>query len=391
VLVEPNVPVKKGQVLFEFDKRVYQDKVNKARAELASAELHVRELKADLDGTTAAVARAKGQRSVQKGSLAAATAAVGEAKAKQAGAKAVLNAATSKVSESRARLDLAKDKLRILEAAQSQDRGAVSKLRMDEGKQEQAEAQASLRVAQADEEKARVNYEVEAPAAVKAALANEQKARAAYEEEAEAAVQVALAHELKARLAYEAEIGGVNPTVARVRAALAEAEFYLDNCTMVAPEDGYVINLQVRPGMVAGDIRFGAIATFVVEAGRYLLATYTQESLLYVKEGQYVEVALDLYPGRIYKGKVKAIWQGTGQGQMLPSGTLPTFKPAPPNVPQGLFAVQIELDDEDQSKFPIGAQGAATVYTTTKGPFPVLRRIGIRARTWLNWLYPLDI
>ena len=29
---------------------------------------------------------------------------------------------------------------------------------------------------------------------------------------------------------------------------------------MVAPEDGYIINLQVRPGMVAGEVRFGAIA-----------------------------------------------------------------------------------------------------------------------------------
>jgi hypothetical protein len=129
--------------------------------------------------------------------------------------------------------------------------------------------------------------------------------------------------------------------VAKLRAELAEAEFYLDNCTMVAPEDGYVINLQVRPGMVAGDIRFGAIASFVVDAGRYLLVTYTQENLKYVREGQYVEVAFDLYPGQIFKGKVKGIWQGTGQGQMLPSGTLPTFNPPPPDAPQGLFAVQV--------------------------------------------------
>jgi multidrug resistance efflux pump len=231
---------------------------------------------------------------------------------------------------------------------------------------------------------------VEAPAAVQAALANELKARAAYEEEAEANVEVALAHEQKARLAYAAQIGGVNPTVAKLRAELAEAEFYLDNCTMVAPEDGYVISMQVRPGMVGGDVRFGAIASFVVDADRYLLAAYTQENLKYVKGGQYVEVAFDLYPGQIFTGKVKSIWQGSGQGQMLPGGTLPTFNPAP-NVPQGLFAVQIEMDDEDQSKFPIGAQGAAAIYVDTRGPFPVLRRIGIRARTWLNWLYPLNV
>jgi multidrug resistance efflux pump len=48
--------------------------------------------------------------------------------------------------------------------------------------------------------------------------------------------------------------------------------------------------------MVAGDVRFGAIAAFVCEADRYLLATYYQENLKYVKSGQPVEVALDLYP-----------------------------------------------------------------------------------------------
>jgi multidrug resistance efflux pump len=44
-----------------------------------------------------------------------------------------------------------------------------------------------------------------------------------------------------------------------------------------------------------------------------------------VKPGQSAEVALDLYPGQIWKGKVEAIWQGSGAGQMVPSGaaTLP--------------------------------------------------------------------
>jgi multidrug resistance efflux pump len=391
VLVEPNVPVKKGQVLFQFDRRPYQDKVNSVKAQLAAAEQRVPELKADLDGAVASVAKARGQRAVQKGGLAVATASVGEARAKQAGAKSRLDATASKVVEAKAKLELAKDKYRIAESVRKDDRGAISQLRFDEAKQGVAEAEAAVKVAQANEKDARVNFEEEAPAAVKAALANEQKARAAYEEEAEAMIQVALAHEQKARLAYTSQINGVNPMVAKLKADLAEAEYYLNNCTMVAPEDGYLINLQVRPGMVAGDVRFGAIASFVVDAGRYLLATYNQENLKYVKNGQYVEVAFDLYPGQIFKGKVKEVWQGTGSGQMLPSGTLPTFNPPPPETPQGRFAVQIEMDDEDQSKFPIGAQGAAAIYTSKHGAFPVLRRIGIRGRTWANWLYPLNI
>ena len=34
------------------------------------------------------------------------------------------------------------------------------------------------------------------------------------------------------------EIGGVNTTVAAVQAELDQARFYLDNTTLVAPEDG---------------------------------------------------------------------------------------------------------------------------------------------------------
>ena len=85
--------------------------------------------------------------------------------------------------------------------------------------------------------------------------------------------------------------------MAALQAELDQARFYLDNTTMVAPEDGYIINLQVRPGMVAGDVRFGAIASFICDADRYLLATFFQENLKYVKPGQVVEAALDLYPG----------------------------------------------------------------------------------------------
>jgi multidrug resistance efflux pump len=49
VLVEPNVHVKKGQPLFQFDRRPYEYKVNELEAELAKAKQDVEVLKADLD------------------------------------------------------------------------------------------------------------------------------------------------------------------------------------------------------------------------------------------------------------------------------------------------------------------------------------------------------
>lgn len=205
-----------------------------------------------------------------------------------------------------------------------------------------------------------------------------------------AALKEAEAEEVRARLRYQSEVGGVNTDVAAVQAELDQAQYYLDNTTMVAPEKGYIVNLQVRPGMVAGEVRFGAIASFIATGERYLLASYTQENLKYVKVGQPVEVALNLYPGQIFAGKVASIWKASGDGQYLPSGILPIFRPVSPEAPQGMYAVRIDFDSTDQSLFPIGAQGTAAIYTGGGG-FSVLRRISIRTHTWLNWLYPLDI
>ncbi len=78
----------------------------------------------------------------------------------------------------------------------------------------------------------------------------------------------------RAVLQLQAEIDGVNTTVASIEAQLQQARYYLDNTTMVAPADGRIVNLQVRPGMVSGIVRIGGIAAFIVDSDRYVLATY---------------------------------------------------------------------------------------------------------------------
>jgi len=302
VLVEPNVPVKKGQPLFQFDRRPYEFKVRQLEAQLAKAKQDVLVLKADTQINAQKIAR------------------------------------------------LTAD----LEFARYQQKLSAGLARQGAGPEE--DAQKWMAQVAADD----------------------------------AAIKEAQAEEVRARLRYTSEIGGINTTVAAVQAELDQARYYLDNTLMVAPEDGYIINLQVRPGMVSGDIRYGAIASFITDADRYLLANYFQENLKFVKPGQPVEVALDLYPGQIFTGNVEAIWQGSGVGQMLPSGTLPSFNYVPTEIPQGQFAVAIRLDGVDQSKYPIGTQGRAAIYTNPNSAFVVLRKIGIRGYTWLNFIYPFS-
>jgi len=99
----------------------------------------------------------------------------------------------------------------------------------------------------------------------KKAVYTEQQVEQAVEQAkmAQAAYDEAVSEAVRAKVQSESQINGTNTAVATVQAQLDTARFYLGNTTMVAPEDGFITNLQVRPGMVAGDYRIGAIATFV--------------------------------------------------------------------------------------------------------------------------------
>ena len=74
------------------------------------------------------------------------------------------------------------------------------------------------------------------------------------------------------------------------------------------------------------------------------------------------------------------IWKANGVGQYLPSDEIPKFDPQSPDIPQDQYAVKINLDDPDPSKFPIGAQASAAIYTNGRtGAWAALRKISIRA------------
>jgi multidrug resistance efflux pump len=299
VMIEPNSRVKKGQPLFQFDRRPYEYSVDELKAELAKARQNVLVLGADVD-----VAREK---------------------------------------EDKARADLAYSTFQ---------RDLANKL-VKTGAGSEDDAQKWLAQMKSDE----------------------------------AAVKEAQAEVVSASLKYDSQIDGVNTTVASVQAKLDQAQYYLDNTLMVAPEDGLIVSLQVRPGMVAGIVRAGAIASLICDADRYVLASINQEELKYVEIGQPAEVALARYPGQIFDGRVEGVWP-SGTGQLLPSGKVPKYHPLPPELPQRRFAVVVTLNDPDQSKFEIGTQGAVAIYTSGGG-YAAMRRIGIRAYSWLNFLYPL--
>jgi len=124
------------------------------------------------------------------------------------------------------------------------------------------------------------------------------------------------------------------------------------------------------------------MASYIVDEGRYRLATYPQEQLKYVEPGQPVKIALDLYPGQIFEGKVEAIWWASDEGQFLPSGTLPTFvDPEPP----ALFGVKITMPGADRCpRCRCHLRLAGRVHLPPPDRDPDLHMAEL-----LNWLQPL--
>jgi multidrug resistance efflux pump len=342
VFVKPNLPVKKGQPLFQFDRRPY--------------EFQVRQLEAQQDAASSSIESSKYKVLQLKSQLAAANQDVRIYKTE-------LDAAEQKVVKAKSELQYSKYEHQL--SAGLSEKGA--------GPAEDAQKWNAQMNANA--------------AAVNESLAESESARLTYESQFEG-VNTGVAGATAQLKASEAAEKQAEATLASVKAQLELALYYLDNTLMVAPEDGRVVNLQVQAGMVAGILRVGGIASFIVDSDRYLLASFNQGTLKYVKNGQPVEVLLDLYPGEIFKARVDSIWWANGEGQYLPSDVLPKFSPADPKLPQGQFAVKIYLDDPSKVGLPIGAQGGAAIYTHS-GSWAALRKIDIRMRSWLNWLYPM--
>src|SRR5262249_20650393 len=162
-------PVKKGQPIFQFDQRLYQDKVNAVKAELAAAEQHVLELKATLDAASSAVAEAKAHREALKDTLEAAARTVSQAKAQRESLKATLDVGISNGARAKGKRELARSVFQIAEGVQRDDTGAISKLRYTQAQQGLAEADADFKLAGANEVAARTNYETVAVAAIEIA------------------------------------------------------------------------------------------------------------------------------------------------------------------------------------------------------------------------------
>jgi multidrug resistance efflux pump len=181
-----------------------------------------------------------------------------------------------------------------------------------------------------------------------------------------------------------ANVKGEFAQVAQIRAQLDNAKWLLDQTTTVSPCDCYVVNLQLRPGGFVAGLPVNPVMT-LVEADGQVVALYHQNELHKVKPGNEVEFALKTLPGRIIKGKVDSVVWAQGQGQLLPSGTIPVSGVVA--MPPGRYAVKFNIADRDKQLFlAAGAAGDAAIYTDGFGAIHIIRKVILRVGSYLNYL-----
>jgi multidrug resistance efflux pump len=352
VHAQANQPVKKGDLLLEINPAPYQYTVNQLQAQLKVANANVKEAQAGLQAAGDNVAKAKA-------GVTQAQAALDQARAAVASAQAALNKA--KASD-----DLARTEEQIALNLQRMDAGAISTLRVTQAVQKRQEADAAVKQAEAGVTQAQSSQR-QAQAGVTAAQSAWQQAEAA-DRQAAFALQVA------------------ESNVPAVQAQLDDARFNLTQCKMLAPADGYVVNWQVQEGTMLVPAPLAAAGTFITTSENVIVAAFPQNYLVNVEAGNEVELVLDPYPGRLFKGKVDTVIAASSSGQFTPSGDIPD---AAKVGSQGVFAVKIRLTDETRaSELPLGAGGTVAIYTDHGKPVHIISKVAIRMKKWLLYAVP---
>ena len=114
-----------------------------------------------------------------------------------------------------------------------------------------------------------------------------------------------------------------------------------------------------------------------------LVASFGQKNFLKIKKGQYAEVALNGYPGRIFKARVLSKIDVSGAGQLTERGIVPTELLESEATS---FAVRVRLDDRDGLRLPPGSQGQVAIYTEEMQISGIVVMFIIRTQSWLHYV-----
>jgi multidrug resistance efflux pump len=170
-----------------------------------------------------------------------------------------------------------------------------------------------------------------------------------------------------------------------LKSQLEEANYKLDQTTVYAPSDGTVVQLALRPGMMALPIR--PVMTFLHDEDGLMVGWYRQNSTLRLKTGDKAEIAFDSIPGEVFEAEVVSVFPVIGEGQVQPNGDYMRFAQ---QLRPGRVAVGMKITDPDfaEYKLPLGSFAQSAIYTDHFTHVAVMRKILLRMAAWMNYIFP---
>ena len=186
------------------------------------------------------------------------------------------------------------------------------------------------------------------------------------------------------------ESGYDNAKVKQALAALEQAKLDLHNTTVVAPADGVITNLRLRPGQFVS--RGAPLLSFIATGPRWITAAMRENQLGNIQRGDRVLIAFDEQPGHLFKGTVDSVGWGVAQGGEAPNGTLPDVAAPngwlrePQRFPVRVVLAAVPKDADVQPPDRSGAQANVVVLTGDAWLFNPLAHLWIRAVALLSYL-----
>jgi multidrug efflux system membrane fusion protein len=283
--VEDNQYVKQGDLLYMIDPRPYQAKLAQARAELLVAEKDVDSRRASSGSAELAIERLEHQRA----------------------------AAGAEVNRIEAEDDYLHNYLERLEPLAEKQYVTADQVKQARSKY------AASRAALADAR----DKELSARSAIDEAKSDSRRA-----------------------VSLIAQVGNVNARIEAAKAVVAAAELDVEYCSVRAPFDAYVTNLNTREGEYAkaGTQMFA----LVDDRHWYAIADFKETYLQSIRPGQEADVFLVGYPGKRYRGIVTGIGWANYPDNMKQQGVLPEVQRTLNWVIlASRFPVRIEIKERD--------------------------------------------
>ena len=140
---------------------------------------------------------------------------------------------------------------------------------------------------------------------------------------AEAAV-VSASSELRKAQDAIGMLGDVNQRLRAAQEAIDDAQLNSDYCSVRAPFDGYVTNLNISEGQYANVGQ--PVLTLVDDRNWYVLAYFREDLLDRIRPGMRADVSLLSYPGKPFQGEVEGIGWGLFQENGATVGGLPNVE-----------------------------------------------------------------